>query len=410
MRTRRKSPPASAGGPALAAPRPWFAAGALAAAAVLVFAAACSGGGGKAGPTPVASIGTTEGSLRLLTLPGYVEDGSADPRVDWVDSFQKRTGCHVSYSQVTTSSQLVSKFESGSGNNFDGVLAPGDVGGTLIADHNVAPLNTQLLTGYTTIDRHLRTLPGVASGSKVYGVPFVWTPYTLGYNSSSVTATPGGWGAIFSPASASQHAGRISLPDTPFTIAQVALYLRSAEPALQITNPYELTAKQLNAVMAVLQSVHSSDTSFWSADPDVVSQFATGGAVLGSVLPRTVSALARAGHPIASTSPAQGTTGAVDSWMMSTNPPDPNCMYEWLSWSTTEFVQRLVAAWLGVAPVNPAACDALGSRFCGVYHANDPSYLDNVAFEQLPAANCGNGKADCTTWADWQNAWNKFRS
>ena len=381
----------------------------LAAAAILVFAAACSGGGRPA-PTPIASIGTTEGSLKLVTLPGYVEDGGTDPRVDWVGSFQKRTGCHVSYTQVTTGGQLVSKFESGNGNNYDGVLAPGDVGGTLIADHNVAPLNTQLLTGYTSIDRRLRTLPGLSSGSKVYGVPFVWAPYTLAYNSSSVTSAPGGWGALFNPSFASQHAGQISLPDNPFTIAQVALYLRSAEPALQITNPYELTPKQLNAVVAVLQSVRSSDTRYWLTDPDVVSQFATGGTVLGSVLPRVVTSLASAGHTVASATPSQGTTGVVDSWMMSANPPDPNCMYEWLTWSTTEFVQRLVAAWLRVAPVNPAACDALGSRFCGVYHAKDPSYLDSVAFEQLPVADCGNGKTDCTNWADWQNAWNKIRS
>lgn len=379
--------------------------------AVLLFAAACSSsGGGQAAATPIASIGATEGSLRLLTLPGYVEDGNTDPRIDWVGSFQKRTGCHVSYTQVTTSSQMVSKFESGSANNYDGVLASGDVGGTLIADHNVAPLNTQLLTGYTAIDRHLRTLPGLTANGKTYGVPFTWAPYTLGYNSSSVKTVPASWGAVFNPASAAQHAGQISLPDDPFTIAQVALYLRSAEPGLQITNPYELTQKQLGAVVSVLQSLHSSDTKFWASDPDVLGQFASGSAVLGSVLPRTVSTLASAGHPVASAPPAQGTTGEVESWMMSANPPDPNCMYEWLTWSITEFVQRLVAAWLGVAPVNPAACDALGSRFCGLYHANNPAFLGSVAFEQLPVADCGNGKTDCTTWADWQSAWNKVRS
>jgi putative spermidine/putrescine transport system substrate-binding protein len=244
----------------------------------------------------------------------------------------------------------------------------------------------------------------------VYGVPFVWTPYMLGYNTSSVKTPPTGWGSLFNPAQAAQHAGRISLPDDPFTIAQVALYLRSAQPGLQISNPYELTNKQLAAVQGVLQSVKTSATQFWKADLDAVSQFGTGQAVLGSVLPQSVSALARAGQPVASASPSQGTTGQLDSWMVSANPPDPNCMYQWLNWSTTEFVQRLVAGWLGVAPVNPSACDALGSRFCNLYHANDPAYLGNVAFEQLPVANCGNGKSDCTTWADWQNAWNKFRS
>jgi putative spermidine/putrescine transport system substrate-binding protein len=382
----------------------------VAVAVVLVLAAACSSAAGHSGATPIASIGPGEGSLRLLTLPGYIEDGSTDPRVDWMGSFEKRTGCHISYTQVTNGSQLVTRFEAGSGTNFDAAIAPADVGATLIADGDVGPLNTQLVTGYTAIDRRLRTAQGVTSGGKAYGVPFAWTPYTLGYNSSALKTAPAGWGAVFSPASAGQHAGQISLPDTPFTIGQAALYLRSARPGLQITNPYELTRNQLNAVVGVLQSVRASDTRYWTSDPDVVSQFATGSTVLGSVLPRTVSALASAGHPVASSSPAQGTTGEVGSWMVNAHPTDPNCAYEWLNWSITEFVQRLVAAWLGVAPVNPAACDALGSRFCGLYHANDPAYLDTVAFQQLPVANCGNGKNDCTTWADWQNAWNKLRS
>ena len=377
--------------------------------AVLVSAAACSGGG-PSGAKPMPSMGAGEGSLRLLTMPGFVEDGGTDPRVDWVGSFEKRTGCKVSYTQATTGTQLVQKFEAGNGSGYDGVVAPADVGGQLIADHSAAPLNTKLLTGYAAINRRLRTLTGIASGGKAYGVPFVWTPYTLGYNSSTVKTAPAGWGAVFNPALAAAHAGRISLPDSPFTIAQAALYLRVAQPGLQITNPYELTAKQFNAVQSLLRSVRGSDTRYWASDPDVISAFASGGTVLGSVLPRNVDALASAGHPVASASPAQGTTGQVYSWMMSANAPDPNCMYQWLSWSVTEFVQRLVATWLSVAPVNPAACDALGSRFCRVYHADNPAFLQNVAFEQLPVAACGNGKNDCMTWADWQNAWNKIRS
>ncbi len=390
--------------------RPFLAAGALAVTALLAFATACSSSAVHTAATPAASIGTGEGTLRLLTMPGYLEDGGTDPRVDWVSSFAKRTGCHVSYTQVSTESQLVQKFESGNGSNYDGVVAPADVGGRLISNGDVSPLNTNLLTGYTAIDPRLRTAAGLASGGKVYGVPFVWTPYMLGYNTSAVQTAPTGWGALYDPAQSAKHAGQISLPDDPFTIAQVALYLRSAQPGLQINNPYELTAKQLGAVQNVLQSVKTDDTRFWKADLDAVGQFGTGQTVLGSVLPQAVSALAKAGQPVASASPSQGTTGQLYSWMMSANPPDPNCMYQWLSWSTTEFVQRLVAGWLGVAPVNPAACDALGSRFCSLYHANDPAFLGTVSFQQLPVADCGNGKSDCMTWADWQNAWNKFRS
>ena len=46
-------------------------------------------GGGAAAPPPAASayagpVGTGEGTLSVLAWPGYAEDGSTDPAVDWV--------------------------------------------------------------------------------------------------------------------------------------------------------------------------------------------------------------------------------------------------------------------------------------------------------------------------------------
>ena len=40
-------------------------------------------------------LGAGEGAVNLIAWAGYVEDGSTDPKVDWVTSFEEETGCQV---------------------------------------------------------------------------------------------------------------------------------------------------------------------------------------------------------------------------------------------------------------------------------------------------------------------------
>ena len=52
-------------------------------------------GGVKApeGAKAATSVGKGEGQVNLIAWAGYVEDGSTDPKVDWVSDFEKDTGC-----------------------------------------------------------------------------------------------------------------------------------------------------------------------------------------------------------------------------------------------------------------------------------------------------------------------------
>lgn len=366
--------------------------------------AACASQTGNALPKPLKSIGKGEGSLRLLGVSGNVEDGSPDPRVDWVSSFEHRTGCDVSYSQVPSVNAIQAAFRQHGGGYYDGVLASPAVAGQLIGAGLIQPLNVRLVAGYSAIASMLRNQAVVTLKGATYGVPYVWNAYVLGYATPAVRPAPRTWSALFDPASAATHAGKIMLPDSPFSIALAALYLESARPSLGITDPYELDGTQFAAATGLLKSVRNSITQYYTLDQQVIDGLATGSAVLGAVLPRHVDVLARA-WPVAAADPVQGTTGAVSFWLMSAHAPDPNCMYKWLAWSLTPHVQLQVARWNGTAPVNPAACAGLGRSVCGLHHVGDQAYLSKVAFAQLPVADCGNGERHCLGWAAWSTAW-----
>jgi putative spermidine/putrescine transport system substrate-binding protein len=378
---------------------------AAAAGAALTLIAGCASPSGQVTPAPLSSVGHGEGSLRLLGVTGYVEDGSTDPRVDWVTAFEHRTGCQVTYTQVQDSGAISGEFRLHGTNYYDGVLAPPTLAGQLIGAGLIAPLNLSVVDGYTAISPALRRQEAVRSHGRTYGMPYVWDAYVLGYSNPAVRPVPETWGALFDPHSAARYGGKIMLPDSPLTIAMAAVYLRSARPSLGITDPYELTTGQFGAAVGVLSRVRRNITQYYAQDPQVIDGLATGGAVLGAVLPHHVDILARAGRGVAAADPAAGTTGSVSFWLMNAQAQDPNCMYQWLAWSLTPRVQQQVAEWSGTASANPDACDGLGRQFCAVYHVADQAYLSRVAFAHLPVANCGDGRRDCVGWAGWLTAW-----
>lgn len=375
---------------------------------VALIAVAAGGGGGGGEPVGVAraaqTLGPGEGTLNLVTWPGYVENGANDPRVDWVTPFEQRTKCKVAIKQAASAQEMVDLM-SNPGRRYDGVSAPPEAAGRLIEGGHIAPLNPDLIDGYKRLEPRLRTL--LKHDGKVFGVPFVWGSDLLMYDQRAVQPPPSGWSAVFDPAEARRYGGRIIMRDTPLTLAEAALYLKSRRKSLDITDPYALTRDQLDAAAKAVRAQRPHVKSYWRQPADAVSAFAGGEAVLGEVWPYQLDVLSRAGHPVAGVVPREGATGWAGSWMIGSRVENPNCMYQWLKWTASPDVQQQVAEWAGVAPANPEACvgDRLKSTFCAAYHVGDRAYLNKVIFARTPAKDCGGGRRDCTDYAEWARAW-----
>ena len=129
--------------------------GAVAAAAALALSlAACgssttsSGGGASATRQPppkvamASSLGPAEGAVNVVAWAGYAEDGTNDPKVDWVHPFEKATGCKVNVKVANTSDEMVTLMHTG---QYDVVSASGDATLRLIYSGDVAPVNTALV-------------------------------------------------------------------------------------------------------------------------------------------------------------------------------------------------------------------------------------------------------------------------
>jgi putative spermidine/putrescine transport system substrate-binding protein len=399
----------------------------LAVAGLMILLAACSGTrtgktSADASPSPTSPTSTTNPDfIRLVVPPGPVQDGSVDAKMDWVTPFEKQSGCLVELRSADTDADAYHDLTYGIGNSYyDGILASPEVAGQLMGAKAVAPLDTTRISGYSGISPRLRTATPELSGTRTYGLPYLWDSYVTGYDAGQVKPAPQTWTALFAPSSAAQHSGKITVPNAPVTLALAALYLESSQPALGITDPFELTKSQLAAAQQAVNAVRGHIGTYWDADSTVIGQLGDGQDVLGAVLTHQINEMARAGLPAAGVpaltqAAGSGTTVAyLYSWMVSAHAPNPSCTYKWLSWMTTNYVQERASAFTNAAPVTPAACRGPAAANCAAYHMSSLPTARNIVFEHLPVANCsvagqsgaaGTTAAQCTTYAQWQADW-----
>ena len=186
--------------------RKFRALGALAGIAALALVAGCGSSGTSDTATPGSgafkppdvpmqqSMGQMEGKVNILAWPGYAENGSNDPKVDWVTPFEKATGCQANVKYFGTSDEAVNLMKTG---EYDVVSASGDASLRLIAGGDVAPVNTSLIKDYAEIEPFLKDRAWNTVDGQMYGVPHGWGANLLMYRTDDVKPAPTSWGAVF---------------------------------------------------------------------------------------------------------------------------------------------------------------------------------------------------------------------
>ncbi len=380
---------------------------------LLLVANACSSndnksaGSGAAPPLPkvsmLKSLGTVEGELNLVNWAGYAEDGTNDKTVDWVHPFEKATGCTVHSKIGNTSDEMVALMKTG---QYDGVSASGDATLRLIYGGLVAPVNTDLVPNYATIQDFLKNRSWNSVDGKSYGTPHGWGANLLMWNTAVVKQKPTSWGVVFD--ANSPYKGKVTAYDSPIYIADAALYLMKHQPDLGIKNPYALDRKQLDAAVKLLKQQKPNVGEYWSDYTKAVQAFESGNSVIGTtwqVIANLVTSDKKAS--VQTILPSEGSTGWSDTWMVAAKAKHPNCMYKWMDWITSPKVNAQVAEWFGEAPAQSKACDETADKaFCTTYHAADKAYSEKISYWTTPTKHCLDGRGNiCTDYATWTQEW-----
>src|SRR5713101_5372097 len=207
-----------------------------------------NGGGAVAGKTvPTANlpvlqkIGKVEGQLNLIAWEGYL-----DPK--WVKPFQQQTGCQVNAKYAGSSDEMVALMKNGGGCHYDMVSSSGDADLRILYAGDAHPVNINLIPSWNDFFPAFQSPAFNTINGVHYGVSLQWGPNVLMYNKKSFPTAPPSWSVIYNP----KYKGQVTVPDNPIQIADAALYLKTHQPALGITDPYELTQPQFTAAVTLL--------------------------------------------------------------------------------------------------------------------------------------------------------------
>ncbi len=363
------------------------------------------GGDPTAAPT---ELGEGEGELNIIAWAGYAEDGSTDPAVDWVTPFEEATGCQVNVKTGNSSDEMVQLMQTG---EYDGVSASGDATTRLIAGGEVAPVNTDLIPNYADVFEGLKLQPWNSVDGVAYGVPQGRGLNLLTYNTELYTTAPDSWSEMFEPSSAA--AGSVSVYDNAIYIADAALYLMATQPDLGITNPYALDQAQFDAAIELLTQQKDLVSQYWGSFTDQQAGLEDGSVLAGTTWQFIVNLALANGAKIDAIKPTEGATGWSDTWMISSQAKNPNCMYLWMDHIISPDANAQVAEWFGEAPSNALSCDLTADpEHCSTYHAEDEDYWTDVWYWETATEECLDGRTDvaCVPYTEWVNAWSKLRS
>ena len=374
----------------------------LAIASIAVLTACGTSSNNAGGGTEATELGEMEGTVSILAWPGYVEDGSNDPTVDWVTPFEDATGCQVTSKSYGTSDEAFTLMKTG---DYDVVAASGDASLRLVAAGDVAPVNTDLLKNYDGIYDFLKMKAWNSVDGVSYGIPHGYGANLLMYNTDVFPEGLTSWSAVFDDASA--NAGKVTAYDSPIYIADAAVYLMATQPDLGITNPYALDETQLAAAVDLLKAQRTSVGEYWSDYLKEIQAFETGDSVVGTTWQVIQNSVTTGNTAVVL--PDEGTTGWSDTWMIASKAKSPNCAYAWLDYIASPEANAAATAYFGEAPSSQAACDFRDD--CESYHAGDEDYASKIWYWTTPIADCVDGRTDvkCTDYSAWTTAWSEIK-
>lgn len=323
---------------------------------------------------------------KSCTLSAIAWEGYTDS--SFTKTFEEETGCTIKATYAGSSDEMFAKFRTGGGRNYDLISASGDITERLYKAGLVMPIDTDKLKNYNAIFPPFQKGEWNSFAGKPYGVTFAWGPNVLVYNTETVQPAPTSWDILFDP----QYAGKITIPDNPMTIADVALWLG-------IADPYDLSDADLARVKAKLMELRPSIRKFWTTAGELANLFQSGEVEIAHAWPLTYTQLEEAGFPIGSVSLRGQLTGWTDSWMISKNTQDVDAAYKWIDFILSGEGQKGVMDVTGYS-----GATALGVKAVGPERAKE-LFMDDLSLHS--ELEMWQGVRD---YDKWVQLWNEVRS
>src|SRR5215467_3306567 len=269
-------------------------------------------------------------TLNLLVWEGY-----ADP--SFVKGFEEDCHCKVSASYMGSSDELVAKLRGGSAGTYD-VISPSSDVATMITSANLAePLHLKKIPTYSQLSAQLTSLPLVRSLGGVYGVPFMWGPNPMIYDTTAFTQPPDSWNVFWDP----KMKGKISVWDDLSTVYMAAQVLGLDKP--DPSQLYNLNDTQLDQVKKKLLELKPNIRKMWSTGGELTNLFEQHEVTAAMGWPLMTNQLRSANFPVAEIIPRENTTGWIDHLMITAGSQNKDLAYKFLEYMVQAKTQKMIS-------------------------------------------------------------------
>ena len=315
------------------------------------------------------------GKQKITTLSLLVWEGYADP--SFVRAFEEANHCKISASYMGSSDELVAKLRGGSASNYDVISPSSDVAHSIASSGLAAPLDPAKFPAYPQLSAKLRDLPLVKSHDQIYGVPFMWGPNPLLYDTKSIAQPPDSWAVLWDP----KYKEKIAVWDDLSTVYMAAQVLGYDKP--DPSQLYNLTDEQLEAVKKKLIELKPNIRKIWSTGGELTNLFQNHEIVLAMGWPLNTNDLRKLNFPIGETIPKENTTGWIDHLMVTAASNNKELAMAFLEYMIEAKTQKLVTDRTHYTPANPGASQFLTAEEMKGLHLDDPdAYMQRIYFWQ----------------------------
>jgi spermidine/putrescine-binding protein len=328
-----------------------------------------------------------EETLSLLVWEGY-----ADP--SFVHAFEQAHHCKVVASYMGSSDELVAKLRGGSAANYDVISPSSDVAASIARTGLAAVLDISKLPAYPQLSQKLRDMPLVKFNGQVYGVPFMWGPNPLLYDTTAFPQAPGSWSTLWD----GSLKGKVSAWDDLSTVYMAAQVLGYDQP--DPAQLYNLSDAQLDAVKKKLIALKPNIRKLWSTGGELTNLFQNHEVVIAMGWPLMTNDLRKVHFPIAETIPNENTTGWIDHLMITSASSHKELAQAFLAYMIESETQKQITDVTHYTPANPAAAQFMTDQEKKGLHLDNPdAYMQRIYFWQ-----------DVPRRAKYNEIWNEVKA
>jgi len=255
-------------------------------------------------------------------------------------------------------------------------------------------LDLTKLPAYSHLSPQLTSLPLVRVKGEVFGVPFMWGPDPLIYDTTAFPQPPDSWNIFWDP----KYRGKISVWDDLSTVYMAAQVLGFDKP--DPSQLYNLTDERLEAVKKKLLELKPNIRKMWSTGGELTNLFQNHEVDAAMGWPLMTNQLRKINFPVGETIPKENTTGWIDHLMITAGSENKDLAYKFLEYMIEAETQKKVTDVTGYTPANPQAAQFMTVDQIKGLHLDDvDNYQKRIYFWQ-----------NVTRRAKYNEIWNEVKA